>query len=86
MLNPIDEDETFLRRICFPDEATFYVNGCVNRHNCRIWGTQQLNEIHDYVLWQTQWVTAQILKIVDDDDDDDDDGVYLTAACYTMEV
>jgi len=36
MLNAIDEDETFLRRICFSDEATFYVNGCVNRHNCRI--------------------------------------------------
>jgi len=27
MLNAIDEDETFLRRICFSDEATFYVNG-----------------------------------------------------------
>jgi len=38
MLNAIDEEETFLRRICFSDEATFYVNGCVNRHNCRIWG------------------------------------------------
>ena len=49
MLNTIDEDETFLRCICFSDEATFYVNGCVNRHNCRIWGTQQPNEIHEYV-------------------------------------
>jgi hypothetical protein len=27
-------------------------------------------------------VTGQILRDVDDDDDD---GVYLTAACYTME-
>jgi len=26
-----------------------------------------------------------IVKDVDGDDDDDDDGVYLTAACYTME-
>jgi hypothetical protein len=25
------------------------VNGCVNRHNCRIWGSQQPNEIHEYV-------------------------------------
>jgi len=49
MLNAIDEDETFLRRIFSSDEATFYVNGCVNRHNCRIWGTQQPNEIHEYV-------------------------------------
>jgi len=38
MLNAIDEDESFLQRICFSDEATFYVNGCVNRYNCRIWG------------------------------------------------
>ena len=34
---------------CFSDEATFYVNGCVNGHNCRIWGTQQPSEIHEYV-------------------------------------
>jgi hypothetical protein len=27
----------------------FYVTGCVNRHNCRIWETQQPNEIHEYV-------------------------------------
>ena len=49
MLNAIDEEETFLQRICFLDEATFYVNGCVNRHNCRICGTEQLNDIHEYV-------------------------------------
>ena len=33
MLIAIDEDETFLQRIYFSDEATFYVNGCVNRHS-----------------------------------------------------
>jgi len=49
MLNTIDEDKSFLRRICFSDEATFYVNGRVNWHNCRILGTQQPNEIHEYV-------------------------------------
>jgi len=26
-----------------------------------------------------------VKDVDDDDDDDDDDGVYLTAACYTME-
>jgi hypothetical protein len=25
------------------------VNGCVNQHNCRIWGSGQPNEIHEYV-------------------------------------
>ena len=49
MLNAIDEDETFLRRISFSDEATFCVNGCVNRHSCHIWGTKQPNEFHGYV-------------------------------------
>jgi len=49
MLNAIDEDKTFLQCICFPDKATFYVNGSVNQHNCHIWGTQQPIEIHEYV-------------------------------------
>jgi len=49
MLSAIDEDETFLQRICFSDEATFYVNQCVNWHISCIWGTQKLNEIHEYV-------------------------------------
>jgi hypothetical protein len=33
----------------FTDEATFHINGCVNRHNCRIWGSQQPNEFFQYV-------------------------------------
>jgi ferredoxin-like protein FixX len=49
MLNKIDEDETFVRQICFTDEATFHMNGCVNCHNCRIWGSEQPNEIREYV-------------------------------------
>jgi len=40
MLARINNDPTFLKRICFSDEATFHVSGKVNRHNCRIWGTQ----------------------------------------------
>ena len=49
MLNAVDEDETFVQRICFSEEATFYVNGCVNRHSCGICGTQQPNKTHKYV-------------------------------------
>ena len=48
MLNKIDDDERFLQRVLFTDEATFHVNGCTNRHNCRIWGSQQPNEIIKY--------------------------------------
>jgi hypothetical protein len=25
------------------------MNGCINQHNCRIWGSEQPNEIHEYV-------------------------------------
>lgn len=33
------QDENFASRLVFSDEATFHVNGKVNRHNVRIWGT-----------------------------------------------
>jgi hypothetical protein len=49
MLKRIDDDETFLHQICFTDEAPFHMNGCVYQHNCRIWGSEQPNEIHECV-------------------------------------
>lgn len=49
LLNVIDDNPNFLQRVLFSDEATFHINGCVNRHNCRVWGSQQPNEIHEYV-------------------------------------
>ena len=44
MLNKIDDDERFLQRVLFTDEATFHAN----RNNCKIWGSQQSNEIVEY--------------------------------------
>ncbi|PNF14729.1 hypothetical protein B7P43_G08933 [Cryptotermes secundus] len=38
------EDETFISRLIFSDEATFHLSGTVNRHNVRIWGTEQPHE------------------------------------------
>lgn len=32
-----DADQNFARNIVFSDEATFMLNGSVNRHNCRYW-------------------------------------------------
>ena len=32
------EDDEFDDRLVFSDEATFHVNGKVNKHNTRIWG------------------------------------------------
>jgi hypothetical protein len=37
MLSEIDNDELFLERIVFSDEATFHISGHVHRHNIRIW-------------------------------------------------
>lgn len=37
MMERITLDPQFLRNIVFSDEATFQLNGNVNRHNCRYW-------------------------------------------------
>ncbi|PNF40965.1 hypothetical protein B7P43_G08819 [Cryptotermes secundus] len=38
------EDETFISRLIFSDEATFHLSGTVSRHNVRIWGTEHPHE------------------------------------------
>uniref|UniRef100_A0A1B6EKB9 DUF4817 domain-containing protein n=1 Tax=Cuerna arida TaxID=1464854 RepID=A0A1B6EKB9_9HEMI len=48
ILNRIDDSEDFLNNVMFTDESTFHVNGVVNRHNCRIWGSQKPQEIVQY--------------------------------------
>lgn len=45
MLSRMEEDDGYLRRIAFSDEATFFLNGVVNRHNVRIWGSQPPGEV-----------------------------------------
>ena len=40
ILNRIDEDNDYLKRVCFSDEATFHISCVVNRHNVRIWGSE----------------------------------------------
>ena len=37
-------DRDYIRKIAFTDEATFSVDQVVNRHNCRIWGTENPHE------------------------------------------
>ncbi|PNF14136.1 hypothetical protein B7P43_G18364, partial [Cryptotermes secundus] len=34
------EDEDFAAKLIFSDEATFHLSGMVNRHNVRLWGTE----------------------------------------------
>jgi hypothetical protein len=40
MLQRIGEDNDYLTRVCFSDEATFHTSGKVNRHIVRIWGLE----------------------------------------------
>ena len=39
-MEKIKKDGHFLNRICFSDEATFHVSGKLNKHNARIWETE----------------------------------------------
>jgi len=40
MMQRIDEESNFLFNIIFLDEATFEVNGNVNKHNCTLWSDE----------------------------------------------
>jgi transposase len=40
MMRRLDENEDFSKCIVFSDEATFMLNGVVNRHNCRYWSDE----------------------------------------------
>jgi hypothetical protein len=42
------EDDTFLPRSIFSDEATFHLSGKVNRHNVRTWGLQNPQEAMEH--------------------------------------
>jgi hypothetical protein len=35
------EEDGFVEKLIFSDEATFHISGKVNRHNARIGGTEQ---------------------------------------------
>jgi len=38
------EENDFVERLIFCDEATFHISGKVNVHNVHIWGTEQPRE------------------------------------------
>jgi hypothetical protein len=40
MLEKLDKDNKFLRKIMFSDKATFHVSGKVNKQNVCIWGSE----------------------------------------------
>ena len=40
MLISIEDDEDYLKKVMFTDQACFHVSGKVNWHNVRIWGSE----------------------------------------------
>ena len=40
VLDKIDENNSYLDHIRFSEESTFHISGKVNRHNFRIWGSE----------------------------------------------
>ena len=49
MLDRVDQDNDFLARIMFSDEATCHVSGKVNKQNVRIWGSQNPHSTADHI-------------------------------------
>ena len=37
MSQKITDDPNLVKNICFTDESTYFLNGFVNKHNCRYW-------------------------------------------------
>ena len=49
MFGKMDNEDNYVNKSVFNDEATFYLSGKVNRHNARIWGTENPHEIVEHV-------------------------------------
>jgi hypothetical protein len=48
ILSQLDDDDAFMKHIVFSDDATFHMSGKVNRHNCRIWGSENPCEVMEH--------------------------------------
>lgn len=46
-LNQLNEDPFFYRKILFSDEAHFWLNGYVNKQNCRIWSKDNPHAVQE---------------------------------------
>ena len=66
-LQKIDQDQTFLGKIWFSDEAHFYMNGQVNSKNYIFWGSQKPDEVYQkqvHDLKVTAWVAMSSQGII----------------------
>ena len=61
------ENNSFLFNVFWSDEATFHLNGCVNRHNCIIWAQENPNNITEIPRVSPKvnvWVAFSSKKII----------------------
>jgi hypothetical protein len=47
-ISHIEENDNYLDLVLFSDESTFQVCGKVNRHNCRIWDSENPHQVIEY--------------------------------------
>ncbi|CAH0391520.1 unnamed protein product [Bemisia tabaci] len=47
MLQKLEADPAMVEKICFSDESTFFLNGVLNRHNCRYWSDSNPHEFRE---------------------------------------
>jgi hypothetical protein len=48
MLSRKYDDDAFMNHVVFSDKTTFHVSCKVNRHNCRIWGSENPHEVMEH--------------------------------------
>ena len=49
MQEKLEEEDEFTKRLVFSDEATFHMNGKVNKHNVHIWGKENAHATVEHV-------------------------------------
>lgn len=49
ILERINQNNDFLSLVMFSDESTFHVSGKVNRHNVRIWGSENPHVVQEHI-------------------------------------
>jgi hypothetical protein len=49
MCDKIENEDDYLNKIGFSNEATFHPSGKVNHHNVRIWATENPHKIIEHV-------------------------------------
>ncbi|KAJ4435136.1 hypothetical protein ANN_23712 [Periplaneta americana] len=65
MLAQVEDNDTLLSRMCFSDEATFHVSGKGNRHNCRIWRSENPRVVIEYERDSHKWNTVTVNTYLD---------------------